>query len=104
MKLVMAELDEYQQVHFSAVDAVAREGFAQYEVAVRRGGQVFCYYLNRQGAVWVPQIYGDNAQVAFGDDEAHAFDTLRAQRVARAKRMAEDLEHFRENTAKMRRF
>lgn len=83
MKLIMAELDMYQQVHFSAVDAVARDGFAQYEVAVRRGGQVFQHYLNRQDGVWVPQIYGDNSQAAFGDNEAHAFETLRAQRVAR---------------------
>lgn len=102
MVLIMAEMNAYQQVHFSAVDAVAREGFAQYEVSVRRGGYACCYYLNRQGGVWVPAIDTSNSTVAFGDTEEHAFETLRAQRIVLAERKEADLARFRENTEKMR--
>jgi len=104
MVLIMAEMNAYQQVHFSAVDAIPRDGFAQYQVSVRGRGRVLAeqYYLNRQGGVWVPAIDTSNRTVAFGDTEEHAFETLRAQRIVLAERKEADLARFRENTEKMR--
>lgn len=98
VKLVMAELDAYKRVGLSEVAATARDGFAQYEVAVRRGCQVFHHYLNHEGGVWVPQIDDENATVAFGDTDAKAIEALRAQRLVIAEQRAQDLARFRETT------
>lgn len=100
-KLVMAKLGDYGQVELLEVEAKGRDGFAQYEVLVRDGAQVFHYYLNHQGGAWVPQIDSANATVAFGDTAPRAARALRAQRLAVAERMDRDLARFREVTAEM---